>query len=75
MKLEFLVPDSSVAAVIGKQGQNVRRINEDNAIVMSVEGRIDKFEYRVVKMEGEKEGIMKGITEVLKVVHEMQGRV
>ena len=57
--------------MIGKQGQNVNRMAKDNQITMNVEGRIDNFDYRVVNMEGDKEGILKGIKEVQKVVHDM----
>lgn len=49
----------------------MRRIADDNNITMSVEGRIENFEYRIVNIEGEKDGVLKGITDVLKIVHEM----
>ena len=42
---------------------------------LNVEGRIDDFDFRIVKIEGEKEDVLKGITQVMKTVKEMQGRI
>jgi hypothetical protein len=38
---------------------------------LNVEGRIDDFEYRIVNIEGEKEDVQKGISEVMRTVKEM----
>jgi hypothetical protein len=40
----------------------LRRIEDEFHLSLNVEGRIDDFDFRIVKIEGEKEDVLKGIT-------------
>eukprot|EP00928_Gymnodinium_smaydae_P043778 TRINITY_DN29273_c0_g1_i2.p1 TRINITY_DN29273_c0_g1~~TRINITY_DN29273_c0_g1_i2.p1 ORF type:complete len:683 (-),score=104.20 TRINITY_DN29273_c0_g1_i2:283-2331(-) len=68
MFCKFVIPSSAVSSIIGRNGEEMKRLNSSTGCLISVSPRVEGIQERLVLIAGEFDGLQRAVNTILREV-------